>query len=55
MGLRAFSCFGGTSGDEVEIELDARISRMAFDVSITAIQIFGFLKRFVKAVVETLM
>jgi hypothetical protein len=40
-GLESILMFRGASGDEVELELDATISRMAFDVSITAIQIFG--------------
>jgi hypothetical protein len=40
-GFESILMFRGTSGDEVELELDATISRRAFDVSITAIQIFG--------------
>jgi hypothetical protein len=40
-GFESILMFRGASENEVELELDARISRTAFDVSITAIQIFG--------------
>jgi hypothetical protein len=39
-GFESILIFGGTSGDEVELELDVTITRMAFDVSITAMHFF---------------